>query len=106
MGDPQVRAVKERVELVADPKLMEPDAPRSGQVEVTLRDGRTVRHLTRHAPGTRENPLDTERLNSKVRDLMASVLGDKRTEAVIRHINALEELGNVRELRPFLTLQG
>lgn len=34
MADPQVRAVKERVELVADPKLMDPDAPRSGFVEV------------------------------------------------------------------------
>jgi 2-methylcitrate dehydratase PrpD len=104
MADPRVRAVKERVELVADPKLMEPDAPRSGLVEVTLRDGRTVSHLTRHAPGTRENPLDAERLNSKVRDLMVPVLGDVRTEAVIQRVHAVEELGNVRKLRPFLTL--
>src|SRR6266852_377408 len=40
MADPQVRAVKERVELVADRKLTDPKAPRSGLVEVTLRDGR------------------------------------------------------------------
>ena len=36
MEDPQVRAAKERVELVADRALMNPDAPRSGMVEVTL----------------------------------------------------------------------
>ncbi|MBZ5699107.1 MAG: MmgE/PrpD family protein [Acidobacteriia bacterium] len=104
MADPQVRAVKERVELVADRKLMDPDAPRSSLVEVTLRDGRTVSHLTRYAPGTRENPLDTEGLNAKVRDLMVPVLGTAKTEAVIQRVNALEELGNVKELRPFLIL--
>jgi 2-methylcitrate dehydratase PrpD len=101
MADPQVRAVKERVELVADRKLMDPKAPRRGLVEVTLRDGRTVSHLTRYAPGTSENPLDTEGLNAKVRDLMTPVLGGAPTSAAIQRVNAL---GNVRELRPFLTL--
>ena len=71
MADPQVRAVKERVQLVADRALMDPEAPRSGCVEVTLRDGRTVSHFTRHAPGTKENPLDTERVNAKARGLMS-----------------------------------
>ena len=103
MADPQVRAVKERVELVADRTLMDPDAPRSGFVEVTLRDGRTVSHFTRHPPGTKENPLDTDGVNAKVRDLMAPVLGAERTEAIIRRVSELEELGDLRELRPLLT---
>ena len=76
--------MKERVQLVADRALMDPAAPRSGRVEVTLRDGRTVSHFTRHAPGTKENPMDTERVNEKARHLMAPVLGDARTEEVIR----------------------
>ena len=102
MADPKVRAAKERVSLVADPALMDPAAPRSGLVEVTLRDGRTVSHFTRHAPGTKENPLDTESVNAKARLLMEPVLGAERTEEVIREVNALEELSDVRELRPFL----
>jgi hypothetical protein len=57
---------------------MDPKAPRSGLVEVTLRDGQTVSHFARHAPGTMENPLDTEGLNAKVRDLMTPVLGGQR----------------------------
>ncbi|MBI2538549.1 MAG: MmgE/PrpD family protein [Deltaproteobacteria bacterium] len=105
MADPQVRAVKERVQLVADRALMDPAAPRSGFVEVTLRDGRTVSHFTRHAPGTRENPLDTEGVNAKARLLMVPVLGAERTEEIIRRVNALEELDDVRELRRFLTHQ-
>jgi 2-methylcitrate dehydratase PrpD len=104
MADPQVRAVRERVTLVADPGLMDPDAPRSARLEVTLRDGRTVTHFTRHAPGTKENPLDTAGVNAKVRDLMQPVLGADRTQAVIERVNSLEEVRDMRELRAFLTL--
>jgi 2-methylcitrate dehydratase PrpD len=81
---------------------MDPAAPRSGLVEVTLRDGRTVSHFTRHPPGTKENPLSTERVSEKARSLMTPVLGAARTEAVIGRINALEELEDVRALRPLL----
>ena len=102
MADPTVRAVKERVQLIADRELMDPAAPRSGRVEVKLRDGRTVSHFTRHAPGTKENPMDTQSVNEKARHLMAPVLGDQRTAEVIRHVNSLEELDDMRALRPFL----
>ena len=102
MKDAKVLAAKQRVQLIADRGLMDPDAPRSGLVEVTLRNGQTVSHFTRHAPGTKENPMTTERVNEKARLLMAPVLGAARTEEVIRRVNALEEVSNVRELRPFL----
>ena len=102
MADPRVRAVRERVQLIADREMMDPAAPRSGRVEVKLRDGRTVSHFTRHAPGTKENPLDTESVNQKARLLMAPVLGGERTEQVIQRVNALEALDDVRALRPFL----
>jgi len=103
MKDPQIRAARDRVQLVADPALMDPAAPRSGRVEVTLNDGRTVTHFTRHAPGTKENPLDTEGVNEKARVLMEPVLGASNTEEIIRRINAPESIKDVRELRPFLT---
>ena len=98
MRDPRVLAAKARVRLVADRALMDPAAPRSGRVEVTLRDGRTVSHFTRHAPGTKENPLDTERVNAKARALIAPVIGAERAEAVIRRVDDLENLARVRDL--------
>jgi len=104
MKDPKVRAAKERVQLIADPKLMDPAAPRSGLVEVTLRDGRTVSHFTRHAPGTKENPMDTESVNAKARLLMEPVLGAEQAEGIIRRVNAAQELDDVRELRRFLAV--
>jgi len=103
MKDPQVLAVKQRVELVGDRSLMDPAAPRSANVEVRLRDGRTVSHFTRFAPGTKESPLSTEGVAAKARSLIAPVLGDERGEAVIRRINTLETLSSVRDLVALLT---
>jgi 2-methylcitrate dehydratase PrpD len=103
MKDPQVLAVKERVELVADRALMDPDAPRSGRVEVTLRDGRTVTHFTRFPPGTKENPLDTDDVNEKARGLIEPVLGRDRTARVIQTVNQMETLGNIRDLIRLMT---
>jgi 2-methylcitrate dehydratase PrpD len=102
MKDAQVLAVKERVTLVADRALMDPAAPRSARVEVTLRDGRTVSHFTRHPPGSKESPLDTQAVAAKARALMAPVLGAQKTEALIQRVNILEQLKRVRELAPLL----
>ena len=104
MSDPLIVAARNRVELVADPELAVLEAPRSGFVEVTTRDGRKVSLFVSHAPGTQENPLNTEEVAAKARELMTPILGDTRTEGLIEQVDRLEELDDVRELRAFLTL--
>ena len=104
MSDPAVLAIKKRVTLVADAALMDPKAPRSAKVEIVLTDGRAVSHFTPHAYGTKQNPMDTESVNAKVRDLLVPVLGRERAEAVLQRVGALEQVADVRELLPFLTL--
>jgi hypothetical protein len=89
--------------LVADRSLMDPAAPRSGLVEVTLTDGRKVSHFVRHATGTKENPLDTAAVNAKARGLMVPVIGAQRSDAVIQRVNALDTLDDMRALIPLLT---
>jgi 2-methylcitrate dehydratase PrpD len=95
MMAPEIVAVMERIQVVGDPKLNDPAAPRGGLVEVVLKDGRTLTKLTRFPPGTKENPLDTAAVNAKARDLMSPVLGGARTEAAIRQLNGLEQVGDV-----------
>ena len=104
MSDPATLAVKERVTLVPDGELMDPSAPRSGKVAATLKDGSTVEHFTPHAYGTKENPMSTDDVNAKVRSLLEPVLGERRTEAVIASVNDLQNLPDVRELMPYLTV--
>ena len=98
MTVPQIRAVMARVKVIGDPRLNDPAAPRGGIVEVTLKDGSMVSKHVRFPPGTKENPLDTEGVNAKARDLMGPVLGAERTEAAIRQLNGLEKVADVAEL--------
>ena len=102
MTDPRIVAARQQVELIADPELAVIEAPRSGFVEVTLADGRKVNLFVSHAPGTPENPLSTEQVNAKARGLMAPILGEARTEALIERVSSLEDLEDVRELRSLL----
>jgi 2-methylcitrate dehydratase PrpD len=103
MRDPAVLAVRQKVQVEADAALMDPAAPRGAIVEVTLADGRRLQHHTRFPPGTKENPLSTEAVAAKVRDLMAPVLGRSRTDRLIDRINELERLDDMRQLRPLFT---
>lgn len=103
MHDPAIQAQRAKVEVVGDQALMDPKAPRGAIVAVTLADGRTVEHHTPHPPGTKENPLSTEAVDAKARDLMAPVLGADRAEHLIARVNALETVADIRELRPLLT---
>jgi len=103
MNDPAVLAVKQRIELVADEALVVVEAPRSGLVTVTTTNGQTVEQFVSHAPGTPENPLDTAGVNAKARSLMAPVLGAARAEALIERVNDIENVADIRDLRPLLT---
>jgi 2-methylcitrate dehydratase PrpD len=105
MGAAPIRAIMERVSVIGDPALNDPAAPRGAIVEVTLNDGTRLSKHTRFPPGTKENPLDTEGVNAKARDLMAPVLGSKRTNAIIQEFNGLERVGDVSKLiRSVLTV--
>lgn len=104
MRDPTIAAQRAKVTVVPDAALMDPTAPRGAVVEVTTTDGRTVSHFTKFPPGTKENPLSTEAVNAKVRDLIVPVLGKAKSETLIDRINHLERVGNIRELRSLLVV--
>ena len=94
--------MKERVTLQPEPGLVMPEAPRQAIIEVTTTDGRVLTHHTRYAPGTAQNPLDTARVCTKARDLIAPVLGSDATEQLIDRVLHIEDVENVRDLRPLL----
>jgi hypothetical protein len=68
-----------------------------------LTDGRQVSHHTKFPPGTKENPLSTADVNEKAKGLMAPVLGAEKTTRLIAQLNDLENLRDIRDLRPLFT---
>jgi 2-methylcitrate dehydratase PrpD len=104
MHDPKIMAQRAKISVVADPALVDPAAPRSAIVEVTMTSGQKVDHFTRFPPGAKENPLTTEAVSAKARDLMTPVLGAEKTGKLIERINKLETVDHIRQLRPLITV--
>lgn len=102
MRNPKVLAVRKRIELIGDEALQKKLPQRQGIVEITLKDGRTVRHHTEAVRGTADNPMTRAEVDEKCYHLMAPVLGAKKSRALCNAIWNLEKLADARKLRPLL----
>jgi 2-methylcitrate dehydratase PrpD len=89
--------------LVEEPELTATKRTRQAVIEIITKDGSQLREhgISR---GTVENPMTREEVEEKSRELMAPVLGKKRSEKLINTILNLERVRNMRELRPLLSL--
>jgi 2-methylcitrate dehydratase PrpD len=103
MHDPAILRERQKVSLVGNATLMDPAAPRGAIVEITMVDGKKVDQFTKFPPGTKENPLSTEAVSAKTRDLIAPVLEAERADRLIDQITSLEKLEDMRSLRKFLS---
>ena len=106
MKEKSVRAMRARVELVADDTLTQATIPRQAIVELAVRGGGVVREHVVSVRGTPENPMGFEEVRTKALDLMEPVLGSERAAAMIDRIRNLDSLKSVRELGPLLKRQG
>ena len=102
MQDARVLAVRRRVELIADQELEKLRPSKQGIVELTLRDGRHLRHHTRAVRGTARNPMTRAEVDEKCYYLMAPVLGGKRARALCDTVWNFERIKDARKLRPLL----
>jgi len=102
MKDPAVLRQRAKVEVVADPRIDARRPKREAIVEVTLADGTQMNEWVRDVRGTAENPMTREEVVAKARDLISPVLGATASAALIEKVLAIENVKDVRELRPAL----
>jgi 2-methylcitrate dehydratase PrpD len=106
MQDPQLLALRAKVQLVPDKDLQRLNPRRVAVVEVTLNDGTVLNERVEAVRGTTENPMTSDEVAAKARELMAPVLGQDRCNSLIKTIFALENVKDIRELRPLLVVYG
>lgn len=100
MKDPRVLKLRQnRIEAIGDPSLREPLRRWSCAMEITLKDGRKLAHQTMAAKGTLGNPLTRQDVEEKALDLMAPILGKKRSQALISALFNVESIKDARALR-------
>jgi len=102
MQDPAVLRERAKVRLVRDPDLERLLPSRVSIVEVTLTDGTKLTERVDAVRGTAQNPMPRDEVVAKARDLMAPVLGAAATTSLIEKIFSLENVKNIREIRPLL----
>ena len=102
MKDPEVLALRDRIELLGDEELQKLLPVRHGIVEVTLKNGQRLRHHTSAVRGTAENPMTRAEVDDKCYHLMAPGLGMKRARALCDAVWNIEHCEDVRKLRPLL----
>jgi 2-methylcitrate dehydratase PrpD len=102
MQDPAVLRERAKVQLVSDEELEKLIPVRVAVVEVTLTDGTRLTERVEHVRGTPENPMTRDEVVTKARELMAPVLGAATCSNLIERVLGLDNVKDVRELRPFL----
>jgi 2-methylcitrate dehydratase PrpD len=102
MKDPAVLAVRAKVQLVPSEELEKMEPARQAIVEITLNDGTVLTERVNDVRGTVDNPMTREEVAQKARDLIEPVLGKASSTTLIDKIFALENVKDIRELRPLL----
>jgi 2-methylcitrate dehydratase PrpD len=102
MKAPDVLRERAKVQLVPDEQLERLIPVRVAVVEVTLTDGTKLSERVEHVRGTPENPMTRDEVVAKARDLMTPVLGAETCSSLIERVLALDNVKDIREIRPLL----
>jgi 2-methylcitrate dehydratase PrpD len=102
MQDATVLRQRAKVQLAPDEELERLYPKRITIVEVTLSDGTSLTERVEAVRGTAENPMTREEVVAKCRDLITPVVGAPTAAKLIQRVLDLENVKNVRELRPLL----
>jgi 2-methylcitrate dehydratase PrpD len=102
MQDPVILRERAKVQLVPSEEFQRLNPRRVAVVEVTLNDGTHWSERVEAVRGTVENPMTPDEVAAKVRDLMSPVLGETAATNLIEKLLELENMKDIRELRPLL----
>jgi 2-methylcitrate dehydratase PrpD len=102
MKDPAILRERAKVQLVPDEALSKFLPTRASKVEITLMDGTIQSEEVDAVRGTAKNPMSHDEVLAKVRDLVAPIQGEAKCADLIDKIINIENLKDIRELRPAL----
>jgi 2-methylcitrate dehydratase PrpD len=102
MRDPAILRERAKAHLVPDEGLERLYPKRVTIVELTLKDGTHLTQRVEAVRGTAENPMTRDEVIEKARDLMEPFLGSSNCTGLIDAVFQLENVKDVRELRPLL----
>ncbi len=100
--DPAILRERAKVQLLPDAELERLMPLRVAIVELTLADGARLKRRVDNVRGTPENPMTRDEVVAKASDLIAPILGATQDANLIQKIFDLENVKDIRDLRPLL----
>src|SRR3984893_7582139 len=105
LTDSAVLRERTKITLIPDAELESLMPLRVAILELTLSDGTQPRQRVDNVRGTPENPMTREEVLAKSRDLVTPVLGERKCTKLISKVMSLENVRDIRELRPLLQVK-
>jgi 2-methylcitrate dehydratase PrpD len=102
MKNPAILRERAKVQLLPDEALSRFLPTRAARVDITLMDGTQLSEEVDAVRGTAKNPMDHDEVIAKARDLVTPVMGDGKCSDLIEKILKIENVKDVREIRPAL----
>jgi 2-methylcitrate dehydratase PrpD len=102
MKDPEVLRKRAKVQLIKDEELQNLMPLRVAVVDIKLEGGKWLTKRVDNVRGTPENPMTREEVVAKAKDLITPVLGVTVATKLVEQVMNLENVKDVREMRPFL----
>jgi 2-methylcitrate dehydratase PrpD len=102
MKDPATLRERAKVQLIPDEALSRFLPTRAAKVEITLIDGTHLSEEVDAVRGTAKNPMSHDEVIAKVRDLVTPVQGEAKCSDLIEKILKIENVKDIREIRPVL----
>lgn len=102
MQDAEVLRQRRKVEYLPDESLDALLPTRAAVVEIVFTDGTRLARRVEAVRGTAGNPMSRDEVVDKARDLIEPVLGASKAGELIASLLAIEEVSDVRSLRPLL----
>jgi 2-methylcitrate dehydratase PrpD len=100
--NPRVLALKEKVQLIGDDEMERSGHRFQGLVEVTLKNGQTLREHVINCRGRPENPMSPEEVEKKAAWLMEPVLGKINVDQIIASMRRIETIPSIGDLTKLL----
>lgn len=100
-SEPRVQQLLDNTRVVAD---RDPDVRMTPEIEVVLKDGRSLSHQVLVAKGDPRNPVTDEELLAKARSLIVPVLGETRFQQIVDTIGELEQVSDFRTVTGLLAI--
>jgi 2-methylcitrate dehydratase PrpD len=102
MQDAAVLRQRAKVNLMPDEELNKFLPVRVAVVEIDLADGTRLSERVTAVRGTPRNPMPRAEVIDKARDLITPILGREASERLIKTVYEIENVTDIRELRPLL----